>query len=123
LPRWALLIVVAYLTLVGLLVLARQHSGAQGPPACLFRRVTGHPCPTCGTTRVVLAAAGGRWGEAVAHNPLIFGLAVAGLMLLAVRLVLRRRIVWITSARSRRVLTFAFVAAVLANWVYLLVTQ
>jgi hypothetical protein len=39
-------------------------------PPCIFHQVTGYPCPTCGTTRAILALAGGRWREAVLFNPL-----------------------------------------------------
>ena len=42
-----------------------------GIPACTFHRMTGLPCPTCGTTRAVLAALDGRVLEAVRWNPLV----------------------------------------------------
>jgi hypothetical protein len=38
---------------------------------CLFRHVTGIPCPSCGATRGVLAFVDGRVGEAFALNPLV----------------------------------------------------
>jgi hypothetical protein len=51
------------------------------PPAsdtwtlCAFRRVTGHPCPTCGMTRSLAALAKGDWRASLALHPL--GLAFA----------------------------------------------
>jgi len=36
---------------------------------CLLRSVTGVPCPFCGGTRSVVAAAGGAWLEALLLNP------------------------------------------------------
>lgn len=121
-PRWALFVVVAYSALVGLAVrLERSASrGEQHVHLCLFRQVAGRPCPGCGTTHMVLAAARGRLGEALRWNPLGFGLCVGGLVVLVLRVGFRRRVVWITSARSRRILTLALLLAVLANWVYLL---
>ena len=53
----------------------------EGPVVCLFRRITGHPCPGCGLTRSFVAMADLRLGEAFAHHvfgPLVFlGLLVA----------------------------------------------
>ena len=60
-----------------------------GPVLCLFRRITGHPCPGCGLTRSFVAAAHLRLGEAFAHHvfgPLIFAgllVAVSGRVFLA----------------------------------------
>ena len=69
---------------------------------------------------MVLAAGGGNWRQAAAYNPLAFGLLVVGLGLLGVRVLFRRRVVWITSVFSRRLLTVVLILAVLANWLYLL---
>lgn len=119
-PRWALLIVAAHVALVALATsISRTHGGGV-PALCAFRRITHHPCPGCGTTRMVLAAGGGNWRQAAAYNPLAFGLLVVGLGLLGVRVLFRRRVVWITSVFSRRLLTVVLILAVLANWLYLL---
>ncbi len=39
---------------------------------CLFRAVTGFPCPSCGTTHSVLAIIKGNFSEAIRMNPLGF---------------------------------------------------
>lgn len=44
---------------------------------CLFRRVTGVPCPSCGATRGVLALFDGRPVDALGHNPLMVLLVIA----------------------------------------------
>jgi hypothetical protein len=119
-PWWAVAIVVTYFSLVGLGVGVAQAAGTRCLTMCLFQHITGHPCPTCGSTRMVLAAAKGNFQDAAAYNPLMFSLAVLGLVLIAVRIGFRRRIVWMTSTRSRRILTTGLVVAVLANWLYLL---
>jgi hypothetical protein len=41
-----------------------------GPTTCLFRRVTGVPCPSCGLTRSWQAVGHGRLREGVAFHPL-----------------------------------------------------
>ena len=113
-------IVCAYLSLVGLHMLIGSHRGADSQPLCLFRVLTGRPCPTCGATRMVMAVARGDLQGAVACNPLMFAAGVVALGLWALRIGFRRRIIWITSARSREILTVALVMAVLVNWAYLL---
>jgi hypothetical protein len=56
------------------------------PSLCPFRWVTGFPCPGCGLTRSVVAAAHGDLGQALAFHPLglaillvLLGLSIAGL--------------------------------------------
>lgn len=46
---------------------------------CPFRTLTGIPCPTCGGTRALLAAASGDFRAAVQLNPMV-GLAATGLL-------------------------------------------
>jgi cytochrome bd-type quinol oxidase subunit 2 len=52
---------------------------------CLFRNVTGLPCPTCGSTRAVQALVAGRPLEALRHNPLVVTAPVAGAAWLLLR--------------------------------------
>jgi len=119
-PWWAVAIVCFYLSLAGLHALIDRHRDAGSRPLCLFRVFTGRPCPTCGTTRMVVAAARGDLRGAVACNPLMFAAGIVALGLGLLRIGFGRRVVWITSACSRRVITVALVTAVLVNWIYLL---
>ena len=43
---------------------------------CLFRKITGIPCPSCGTTHSVLSIIKGDFGAAFYQNPLGFLLAL-----------------------------------------------
>lgn len=122
-PWWAVLLAGVYFALVGLWTLAGLSEVGDRQALCMFRRITGRPCPTCGTTRLIVSASSGEFHEAAAHNPLVFALAVVGLALLAMRVGFRRRVVWITSALSRRIITAALLVALLANWLYLLVVS
>lgn len=40
-----------------------------GPMVCLFRRVTGRPCPSCGLTRSWQALGHGRLGDSIRFHP------------------------------------------------------
>ena len=50
---------------------------------CVFHRLTGLPCPTCGMTRAVCHAVHGHWAQSVALHPagLILVAGLAGWML------------------------------------------
>ncbi len=90
-------------------------------PACGFHRLTGLPCPTCGSSRAVVAALHGRLGSAFADNPLmvtviaffeIFGLAAPFWLLAGGR-------VPALGTRLPRLAKLGLVAVFLANWIYL----
>ncbi len=92
---------------------------------CTFKRVTGIPCMTCGTTRSVLAAADGSLALALEMNPLV---ALGGLLFLAytplawilwLRSLPRPRI-GLASRRARWAAAAVVGAAVLANWAFLI---
>lgn len=93
-------------------------------PACWFHRLSGLPCPTCGATRATLAFAHGHWLAALQWNPLITltyaAIILGGMMMILLALSNRR----LHGPRLDAVLTKArwwLLAAVTANWCYLLV--
>ena len=95
-------------------------------PACVFRALTGWPCPTCGSTRAILALADGRLLAAVALNPLavlmLGGSAIyLGYALGAILgLVPRVRTGWLTPPMPVG-LRVGLPALLMANWIWLLV--
>jgi hypothetical protein len=117
-PAWATALALGSgLWVVSLALLDRRFGW--GTTACAFKRMTGHPCPTCGSTRGFLALLRGHPGEALAFNPLVFGgLAIlAGLLLFRVATGRAPEIAW-TPAKRRSAWILA-AGAVLANWLYL----
>jgi hypothetical protein len=90
-------------------------------PGCLFRELTGLPCPTCGTAHAVVALARMDLPHAIAFNPLVtlgalvflLGGAAAALASLAGRPLQEPRL----SGRATR---SAALLAVAANWAWLL---
>jgi len=59
---------------------AQVHQHADPGVLCPLRRLTGIPCPFCGSTTVFMEAGAGHWGAAVAANPFTV-VAVAGFLL------------------------------------------
>lgn len=121
-PLWAGALVGSWSLLVlgGLLLERRAGSPVE---TCLFHRLSGHPCPTCGSTRVVLGLARGDWGAALLLNPLVaLGLTLGGLVLL-VRLVTARAPRLALSPREQHALLVLGVALLLGNWAWVLRTQ
>jgi hypothetical protein len=72
---------ITWAALVGVFVLIKPADSEA--TLCLFRNATGLPCPTCGSTRAVLAAADGRLVDAVTFNPLLAVVVLIGVVWLA----------------------------------------
>ncbi len=94
-------------------------------PVCLFRRLTGLPCPTCGATRAALALAHGDLLGAIRQNPLMcvcyiltFVINLYAAVLLILRLP-RPRLASLP-AEVKQALSVLAVTALGANWIYLL---
>jgi hypothetical protein len=107
----------------GILVLAGELLGRLGmgaPPSCGFRRLTGHPCLTCGGTRSVISAVSGDFGAAFLWNPLVFLALVLLLGLTGVRLVAARGLVVSLDRRERGLAWAGVVILAALNWGYLL---
>lgn len=82
----------------------------RAPGVCLFRRVFGLPCPTCGLTRSTVAAGHLRVRESVAYHPLGIPVLI-GMWLAATGLLPLKR--WLEDglSPSERRLALLFAAA------------
>jgi len=87
---------------------------------CPFKLLTGLPCPACGTTRGLLALAGGDWGGPWRQNPLAFSLLAGAAGLLGFRLIAARTIRLDLSARQRIAAIVLSAALLIANWAYVI---
>ena len=93
---------------------------------CIFKNITGYPCPSCGTTRSVKLLFKGEFSDAVMMNPL--GLIVAALMLiipvwLIFDVLTKRQTLYTMYFRSEKVLNTRWIAIILillliANWIW-----
>jgi hypothetical protein len=74
----SLLLLGGYAYLLYEFTTGRHHPGQT---VCLFKNITGVACPSCGTTRGLVALLNGDWLAATFTNPLVWPLA-AGLVVL-----------------------------------------
>lgn len=95
---------------------------------CLFHRVTGIPCPSCGSTRGMKELIKGNYSEAFAMNALCYVQALFLLLyplLLLADLVLKKRwvcqsYVWTIRMINQPFITTVLILFILINWIYLI---
>lgn len=108
---WALVVVVARLY---------THYTGSRLDLCLFHRLTGYSCPTCGTTRGVLALAQGEWQQSFAWNPLTMTGAVLGSLALLGRALSARTLEFQFTAMENRILVALGLLVMGLNWAWLI---
>ncbi len=126
-----LYIILACLSLAGYIWLGwnfiERSAHAAIPSVCLFKEVTGLPCPSCGTTRSLLLLIRGQFRESFMMNPFGMVLALALVVIplwIMVDTISRsdsfyRRYVQMEHLLSHnRVLAVFAVAIVALNWVW-----
>jgi hypothetical protein len=87
---------------------------------CLFKRITGIPCPTCGSTTGGLLILQGRFLQGWLANPFVYtAVPLIGLHLLF-QIVTGYSIRFRYSKRGRLVVTILLIAVILGNWGYIL---
>jgi len=90
---------------------------------CVFKGLTGLPCPTCGSTRAVARLFGFDLAGALAMNPFttVVAVVIAAWALVDLLLIPRGRALRVgVSPTLARLLRIAAFVAFLANWIYLL---
>ena len=118
-PSGVVLFVVLWALVVFLTHLYTHYMGAK-IDTCLFHRLTGYSCPTCGTTRGVMALARGAWQEAFAWNPMTMtGGAVLALGVIG-RAITGRALVFQLVPLEKRILTVLGLLALGLNWAWLI---
>ena len=118
-PLWAVLIVIVWLALgVGAVWLSSHLD--RPVSLCLFKRVTGLPCPTCGFTRGGLCFLRGRPDQAWLHNPLLFSVLALLIAVIGMRILFARSLRIHLTSTERVIVWFLAVALFAANWVYVI---
>lgn len=92
---------------------------------CLFLRLTGYPCPFCGSTRTFVAMGHGHVADALRQSPfaVLLFLGCVLLVLWSGIAMLSGRIIfpgerWYAGRKGRLLWIAAISVAVLANWIY-----
>ena len=87
----------------------------------MLKRLTGVPCPTCGSTRAVLHLLHGRLGEAILMQPFMFAVGVLFAVSLVLRVIFARRISIALTKKQRRIVWGVVAALFLADWGYVII--
>lgn len=103
--------------LAALFVLALFYSGGGHASFCLFKELTGIPCPACGTTRAVVSLLSGDMSNAFLYNPC----AVLLVLLIAVQfpiqaLTLRKKLSPDLMLNISKMFTYIFVSCLVLTW-------
>ena len=118
-PLWAMAVVGGWSLLVVLTVGLQRITGLQ-TETCLFRLATGHPCPTCGSTRIVLGFLEGHGLQVARLNPGIWLAMFGAATLLSIRPLFGCRLRVATNVIERRWLLAAGLFLVILDWWWVL---
>ncbi len=95
-------------------------------PSCVFKALSGVPCPTCASTRTIVYLSHGDIASAFFMNPLVLAGVLAALVYLFYSLFtfffIVPRIVVALSGKEKDWIRALAVLLILANWLYLLIT-
>ena len=115
---WPLVLGIVWTVLVVVFVLVKPPDS--DATVCVFRNVTGVPCPTCGSTRAALAAVQGRPFDAIVFNPFVTVAGALAIAWLVMRVGFRRRIEIDLAPRHRTLVWIVLGVLFGANWVYVI---
>ncbi|MBI4585972.1 MAG: DUF2752 domain-containing protein [Planctomycetes bacterium] len=118
-PLWSYGLLAAWLGLVAAWE-SLELPGRARETLCHFRRLTGVSCPTCGSTRMVLALLQGRVQDAAGQNPFVFALAAGLGIWLVLRVGLGRRLEVRLQPWQRRAVWAIADALFILNWAYVI---
>ncbi len=118
-PLWAVVLLSVWLILVLITVFLENIYKVEFQ-LCVFYRLTGLPCPTCGSTRGVLRAFNGEFVKAWLTNPFIFTMFMFIFFRLAGQLFFAKKITIIYSRLEQTIAYSLLLGFFILNWIYLL---
>ena len=118
-PMWAVVLVLAWLILGGITFWLSAYLG-HSAHLCVFKELTGFPCPTCGLTRGTLCLLSGQPISAWLRNPFVFSLIGLFVLTTIIRLFFARGVRIQLTGPERRMAWALVSAAFLANWTYVI---
>ncbi len=109
------------------LAVARVLPVLDAAPDCIFKALTGLPCPTCGTTHALVSMGRGDLFASFRANPLAAFLLLLSVAVFLVGIVFRlsthTRISLVLTGREERIARITAILLVLANWSYLIISR
>lgn len=87
---------------------------------CLFKRFTGYPCPTCGTTRGIISLFHGEYIQAWLFNPLVFSIGIIFIIDLLFKFIFARKIKITLTKKEKKAVWIIGIILLLANWAYVI---
>jgi len=118
-PPWAVLLVAVWLALGAVAVWLAECLG-RDIPLCMFKWLTGLPCPSCGFTRGLLSLLSGSISRTWLYNPLLFSGLGVFLAVTMARIVFARG-AQIHLSRTERKMAWVLAGVVFsANWAYVI---
>jgi len=116
--RQRILVAAGFILLLGTLALLPERTAVPFPP-CVFKQLSGLPCPFCGGTRSAQALLHGDWSRALYLNPLAFaavGAFALAIIVLSVEIFRGRLLVDWAALPSRYRKFFPFALGILLGW-------
>jgi len=118
-PLWAVLVVLVWFAIGGAAVFVSMYVD-RTVSLCLFKRLTGFPCPSCGFARGGLCLLQGHIWQAWLYNPLVFSALAVFFVTAGVRVVFARRLRIQLTQTERAIAWILAITILFANWVYVI---
>ncbi len=113
-------LVLAFSALTGFIIV---KFGLMPHMKCQFKEFTGYPCPTCGTTRLVLSLYNFDLLSAFKYNPFMFVFGVfLGLWSLSgfLPILVQKKLVILITKREKKLILILIIVFFFLNWLYLI---
>ncbi len=120
----SLILIYALIGLIGVLLIYFMPGIESLIPPCMFFKITGLPCLSCGMTRSAFAFSHLDFSSALKFNPLfalsIFGLSILAMIDLTLFFTGRRYIRWNLTVEHWKIIRWIIIAVIGLNWLYLI---
>ena len=109
-----------------ILIVARIVYWLKPPlPVCMFKTLTGYPCPSCGTTRAIIDLSLFHFWDAILMDPLVclvgLGVGIYAFYSGAVYFLDFPKLNFVWTKKRNNLARIIVVLAILLNWAYLII--
>ena len=118
-PLWAVLLIFTWTSLGGSIIWLGRHLN-RPVHLCLFKRLTGLACPTCGFTRGKFSLLQGNVTKVWSYNPLLFSALTLFFTAAAVRILLARSVRVSLTNTERKIAWILSFVLLFVNWAYVI---